>query len=297
MNGDNRGLRADAAAKRFLHRRSILASIIGGLVDECRGMPRAEIEACLGNGEYIEGLENDSPCIPGREDTVFEAVLPLPNGERIALMINIEPQDDCSSLDDIYERAKDYISDLRTRQSRRYEGRRGAPDKFKVRLRAMNVWILMSPRADLRNSIHVLGDEDHVPYARGAPKLEMRDVDTKVLVCLGDPEEEGDYEPLPELLEALDWSMARGIDDRRRVEKLSELGYEVDRGMENELIGMNSIEADRERRARREGVAEGRIEGKIEDASRMLADGMPEDKVRHYTGLTEEQMEEARNLR
>ncbi|MBQ3685221.1 MAG: hypothetical protein II933_02280, partial [Candidatus Methanomethylophilaceae archaeon] len=59
---------------------------------------------------------------------------------------------------------------------------------------------------------------------------------------------------------------------------------------------MNSIEADRERRARREGVAEGRIEGKIEDASRMLADGMPEDKVRHYTGLTEEQMEEARNL-
>jgi len=55
---------------------------------------------------------------------------------------------------------------------------------------------------------------------------------------------------------------------------------------------MNSIEADRERRARREG----KIEGKIETASRMLADGMPEDKVRHYTGLTEEQMEEARNL-
>jgi len=138
----------------------------------------------------------------------------------------------------------------------------------------------------------VLGDEDHVSYARGAPKLEMRDVDTKVLVCLGDPEEDGDYEPLPELLEALDWSMARGIDDRRRVEKLSELGYEVDKEMESEVIGMNSIEADRERRARREG----KIEGKIEDASRMLADGMPEDKVRHYTGLTEEQMEEARNL-
>jgi len=64
---------------------------------------------------------------------------------------------------------------------------------------------------------------------------------------------------------------------------------------------MNSIEADRERRARREGFAEGeakgRIEGKIEDASRMLADGMPEEKVREITGLSEEQMEEARNLR
>jgi len=54
---------------------------------------------------------------------------------------------------------------------------------------------------------------------------------------------------------------------------------------------MNSIEADRERRARREGIAE----GKIETASRMLADGMPEDKVRQYTGLTEEQIEAAKN--
>jgi predicted transposase/invertase (TIGR01784 family) len=105
---------------------------------------------------------------------------------------------------------------------------------------------------------------------------------------------------MPGLLEALDWSMVRGIDDRKRAEKLSELGYEVDREMESELIGMNSIEADRERRARREGIAEGvskgRAEGKIETASRMLADGMPEDKVRQYTGLTEEQIEEARRL-
>ena len=52
---------------------------------------------------------------------------------------------------------------------------------------------------------------------------------------------------------------------------------------------MNSIEADRERRARREA--------KMEDASRMLADGVPEDKVRLYTGLTDEQIEEAKSLR
>ena len=74
---------------------------------------------------------------------------------------------------------------------------------------------------------------------------------------------------------------------------------------------MNSIEADRERRARREGIAEGLREGraeglregkaegmreaKIEVASRMLADGMSEDQVRQYTGLTEEQIEAAKN--
>ena len=75
---------------------------------------------------------------------------------------------------------------------------------------------------------------------------------------------------------------------------------------------MNSIEADRERRARREGIAEGLREGraeglregkaegmreaKIEVASRMLANGMSEDQVRQYTGLTEEQIDEARRL-
>ena len=64
---------------------------------------------------------------------------------------------------------------------------------------------------------------------------------------------------------------------------------------------MNSIEADRERRARREGVAEGRIEGKIEgkieDASRMLAIGMSEEQVREITGLDEEQIQKAKTLR
>jgi len=181
------------------------------------------------------------------------------------------------------------------------EGR--SPGKHKVHMRTMSVWILMSPRADLRNSIHVFAREDHVAYGPRTPKLEMTDDDAIAFICLGNPEEDGGI--MPELLRALDWSMARGIDDRKRAEKLSELGYEVDREMESELIGMNSIEADRERRARREGAAEGeakgriegRIEGKIEDASRMLADGMPEEKVRQYTGLTEEQMEEARNLR
>ena len=153
MTSENRGLRADAAAKRFLHRRSILATIIGGLVEECKGMPRERIEECLGDGEYVEGLENDSPLIPGREDSVFDSVLPMPNGESIALMINVEPQDDGSWIMDILERSRDHSADLRIRQSMGHIGRRReGPNKFKVHLRTMSVWILMSPRSDLRTA-------------------------------------------------------------------------------------------------------------------------------------------------
>ena len=299
MNGENRGLRADAAAKRFLHRRSILATVIGGLVDECIGMPREEIEACLGDGEFLEGLENDSFLIPRREDVTFEKMLPLPSGDVIHLMINLEPQDDGSMMRDLYERGRDYSADLRVRQCRRRSKISGGSGNHNVHIKTMSVWILMSPRADLRNSIHVLTREDHVAYGPGSPALSVEDDDAIAFVCLGDPEEDGGI--MPELLRALDWSMVRGIDDRKRAEKLSELGYEVDRGMENELIGMNSIEADRERRARREGVAEGRIEGKIEgkieDASRMLAIGMSEEQVREITGLDEEQIQKAKTLR
>ena len=101
MNGDNRGFGADAAAKRFLHRRSILATIIGGLVEECKGMSRSEIEACLGDSEFVEGLENDSFLIPRREDATFEGVIHLPGGEDVILMVNVEPQDDGSDMPDL----------------------------------------------------------------------------------------------------------------------------------------------------------------------------------------------------
>ena len=168
-------------------------------------------------------------------------------------------------------------------------------DKRKVHMRTISVWILMSPRADLRNSIHVFTREDHVVYGPNSPRLGMVDDDAIVFVCLGDPEEDGGG-PMPDLLEALDWSMFRGIDDRKRVEKLSDLGYEIDGDMESELIGMNSIEADRERRAMREGIVKGKIEGKIEDARNMLAIGMTDDQIRDITGLTDEQIQEAKKL-
>ncbi len=39
------------------------------------------------------------------------------------------------------------------------------------------------------------------------------------------------------------------------------------------------------------GEARGRNEGRRETASRMLADGMPEDKVIQYSGLSKEEVE------
>ena len=250
MNLKNRGLSADAAAKRFLHRRSIIATIIGGLVQEFTGMSREEIERHLGDGKFLEGLENDSCLIPGRQDVTYEMVLPLPNGDSIHIMINLEPQDDGYILDYIWERGRDYSADIRVRQCMRRREvtdamMRANPGNHKVHMRTMSVWILMSPRADLRNSIHVFTREDHVIYGPRSPRLSMEDDDAIVFVCLGDPEEDGEI--MPELLRALDWSMVRGIDDKKRAEKLSELGYDVDNEMESELIDMNSIEAAKNR--------------------------------------------------
>lgn len=50
-----------------------------------------------------------------------------------------------------------------------------------------------------------------------------------------------------------------------------------------------------EAKGRNEGIsiggARGRNESRIETASRMLADGMPEDKVIKYSGLSKEEVE------
>ena len=43
-----------------------------------------------------------------------------------------------------------------------------------------------------------------------------------------------------------------------------------------------------------ESRAEGLLEGKIEFAKAMIADGVPIDKIMHYTGLTLEEVEKCR---
>jgi len=293
MCAKNDGFKSDRAAKDFLHRRSVLATIIKGLVEECRDMPRGKIEKCLGRGVYVKGLENDSYRIPGREDAVFEAVIPLPNGEMLILTINLEPQADGYALLSIFDRARDYSADLRIVQSLEHSGKQGdGTDKVKVRLRTMSIWILMSPPAGLRYTIHEFRREDRVTFGPESSRLEMPDDDLIVLVCLGDPNDAD--ERLPEILEVLCWAMARGIDNDVRVEKLKSLGFDVNKKMEKELEDMNSIQLDRENSARYEGRIEGRIEGKMEVAGRMLAMGMSESQVREITGLTDEQLEDAK---
>ena len=292
----NDGFKSDRAAKDFLHRRSVLATIIKGLVDECRDMPRGRIEKCLGRGVYVKGLENDSYRIPGREDAVFEAIIPLPSGDMLILTINLEPQADGYALNSIFDRARDYSADLRIAQSLEHSAKQeGGPDKVKVRLRTMSIWILMYPPTGLRYTIHEFRREDHMIFGPESIRLEMPDDDLIVLVCLGDPNDAD--ERLPEILEVLCWAMAKGIDNTVRVERLKGLGFDVNKRMEKELENMNSIQLDRENAARWEGRMEGKVEGKMEDASKLLAMGMPESQVIEVTGLTPEQLEEAKKLR
>jgi hypothetical protein len=112
----------------------------------------------------------------------------------------------------------------------------------------------------MRNKIRHIGLSERAVHGDADPPLPFRGIQNIVVIGIGDPEDDG----VPVMLKMLDWMMCEGYSRDERRKGLMGLGLTVTKDMEDNILRMNSIDEDRDRRMRDEGREEGRALGREE---------------------------------
>jgi predicted transposase YdaD len=108
----------------------------------------------------------------------------------------------------------------------------------------------------MRNKIRHIGLSERAVHGDADPPLPFRGIQNIVVIGIGDPEDDG----VPVMLKMLDWMMCEGYSRDERRKGLMGLGLTVTKDMEDNILRMNSIDEDRDRRMRDAGREEGRAE-------------------------------------
>jgi hypothetical protein len=221
----------DAAFKKFLSEKIILAWIMKHCVDECKDLDVEEIaERCIeGNPEVgtVPMLpdESNNPLIEGgntedtsvtegtiRYDVRFKAVIPL-SGELIHLIINCEAQKKYYPGYPIISRAIYYCSRLISSQY----GRVFKHSQYGRINKVYSIFICQNSPKYLWNTItsYQITEKNLI----GKASLNKRHYDklTAVMVCLGDHEEEAGS-----LLNLLDVIVSDQIDKKQKMQMMQD---------------------------------------------------------------------------
>lgn len=279
--------RYDAACKRLLSERQILARIMKECIEEYKNCDVHDIEE-----KYIEGTPQVSsvPVLPDEEGTIisgmdtedksihegtvtydvkFRATLPNTD-DRISIIINVEAQNDFYPGYPLISRAVFYCCRMISSQyGREFTG--SSYDKIK---KVYSIWICMNPPKRRENTItrYRLTEEQVVGSA--TEPVKNYDLLSVVMLCLGDPDREN-YDGILRMLDVLFSTKASEAEKR----KILQDDYEIKmiQSMEGRVSDMcNLSKGIREKGeaigiekgiviGRNEGRNEGRAESRIED--------------------------------
>lgn len=289
----------DAACKRLLSEKAILAWIMKAALEEYRDCSVQEIA-----DSYIEGSpqvgtfpvgpdEGAAPQISGMgtesvsltEGTVtydirFTASAPS-SGEKIRLIINVEAQNDFYPGYPLVKRGIYYCSRMISAQyGTEFTGSRYGEIK-----KVYSIWICMKPPKDRRSSITRYRIREEQLVGNAQEKLENYDLLTVVMLCLGNPED-GDRGGVLELLEVL---FSPEVQAEKKLEVLEkDFKIRTTEGMESEVSLMCNLSKGIEERGIEKGLAQGLEKGrkqglekgKIYGAAEAYRDlGLPEKDI------------------
>ena len=261
----------DAACKRLLANKVILAWIMKSCVEEFRDFTVDEIaehyiegspqiaqtavnpdEVTDSQGEQIEGSKTEDSTI--KEGTVtydirFYAVVPR-TAETIKLILNVEAQSDFYPGYPIIKRGLYYCSRMISSQYG-VEFTNGHYEKIR---KAISIWICADPPKYRKNTITRYAVQEENVVGDIAEKRENYDLITAVLVCLGN---EGDdkYTGILRLLEVL-LSSERKPDEKKRILQ-DDFNIKMTRELESEVLLMCNLSKGIEERGIKEGIKEG----------------------------------------
>ena len=277
----------DAACKRVLSEKEILARIMKSCLEEYKDCVISDIVR-----KYIEGqpqvsaipvLPDESSIISGMDtedksvhegtvtyDIRFRAIVPG-SGERLALIINVEAQNDFYPGYPIIKRGIYYCSRMISSQY----GREFTGQHYEKIKKVYSIWICMNPPKYRENSIVRYRLVEEALVGKSREPVRNYDLLTIIMLCLGGP----DGENYSGVLRMLDVLLSSETNEAKKREILqNEYGIQMTRTMEQEVSVMcNLSKGVMEKgiaKGRAEGHAEGRAEGQAEGMTKGLTNGI-----------------------
>ncbi|MBE6513647.1 MAG: hypothetical protein E7Z69_00735 [Thermoplasmata archaeon] len=243
--------RRDNSAKKIFSYRSVVAMMFRGTVPGFEDTDMEVAESYFGPETVLKGIGEVDPKTGLRYDLIFEAKIP-DREKPIRIWINIEPQNDSRMMERLMCRMEYYSANLLVMQ----KGRTFESDNYYDMADTYSIWVLMDPPKRMRNKIRHIGLSERAVHGDADPPLPFRGIQNIVVIGIGDPEDDG----VPVMLKMLDWMMCEGYSRDERRKGLMGLGLTVTKDMEDNILRMNSIDEDRDRRMRDAGREEGRAE-------------------------------------
>lgn len=295
----------DAACKRLLSEKSILAWILKDCVEEFQNTDPAEIAA-----RYIEGTPQigSVPVLPGEtnppakirgaatEDTSlsegtvhydirFLALVPG-SQEQIQLIINVEAQNAFYPGYPLITRAIYYCSRLLSAQ---YGVEFSGGDYGKIK-KVYSIWICMQPPAERQNTITRYSMRETRLVGKVREEKARYDLLTAVMVCLGKEDTPSPTRALRLLNVLLDRETASEVKKQVMEE---EFHLPMTDGLQSEVNMMCNLSQGVLEDGIRIGRAEGRDEGRAErglEAVRAVAEslGVPYEKAMDILKITDQ---------
>lgn len=271
------GAQYDAACKRVLSEKAILAHIMKECLEEFRDVPLDDIA-----NKYIEGtpeigetpvLADRTPRIKGganedatiREGTVafdirFRAIAPSLDGY-IQLILNVEAQHDYYPGYPLIKRGIYYCSRLISAQY----GVDFPPEQYGRVKKVYSIWICMNPPKYRENTINRYRMTEEHLVGQAEEKPENYDLLTTLMICLGDSDRsEG-------LLRLLDVLLATNIQPETKKNVLEdEFSIPISQSFEQEVSGMCNLSKGVLERGRKEGIKEGIKETRLQSIKDLM---------------------------
>lgn len=293
----------DAACKRVLSEKAILARIMAACLDEYKdcdvneiaekyieGNPQVSAVPVLPDesGTIISGMDTEDKSV--REGSVtydirFRAIAPS-SGENIGLIINVEAQNDFYPGYPLLKRGIYYCCRMISSQY----GQEFTNSHFEKIKKVYSIWICMHPPKSRENTItryHVM--EEHLVGEATEP-VRNYDLLSIVMLCLGGPDGEN-YDGVLRMLDVLLGSETSEAEKRKILQ--DDYDIQMTQTMEREVSVMCNLSKGVEEK----GVAKGILASiknlmetmnfSIEQA--MTALKVPEDERQKYMDLLERQ--------
>ena len=263
----------DAACKRVLSEKAILARIMKACLIEYQDCPVRDIEE-----KYIEGQPQVSsvPVLPDEEGTVisgldtedksvhegtvtydirFRAIVPG-SGEPIGLIVNVEAHNDFYPGYPLTKRGIYYCCRMISSQY----GREFTGSHYEKLKKVYSIWICMNPPKNRENTItrYRLTEEHLVGGA--AESVQNYDLLSIVMLCLGGPDDEN-YDGVLRMLDVL-LSHETSEAEKRRILR-DDYDIQMTRTMESEVSVMCNLSKGVMEKSWKKGMEEG-IEKGIE---------------------------------
>ena len=283
----------DAACKRVLSEKAILARIMKACLAEYRDCSVRDIEE-----KYIEGQPQVSsvPVLPDEEGSVisgldtedksvhegmvtydirFRAIAP-DSGELIGLIVNVEAQNNFYPGYPLTKRGVYYCSRMISSQY----GREFTGPHYEKLKKVYSIWICMNPPKNRENTItRYRLTEEHL-VGEAVEPVQNYDLLSIVMLCLGGPDGEN-YDGVLRMLDVLLSNETSEAEKRRILQ--DDYDIQMTRTMESEV----SVMCNLSKGVMEKGIAKGMEKGRAEGMEKGRAEGMEKGILMSIRSLME----------